>query len=341
MHTVVVDPRTDPRWRRLVESAPEATIFHHPAWADLLVRAYRYPVAAVVALDGGEPAAGLPIAAIASRLTGRRLVALPFSDACPPLTATGATADAIDALAQPLVRERDRRRATLEVRGAMPSIGTPVERFVTHELDLAGGRAAVEQRYRSRVRRHVRTARRSGVSTVRRTDAEALRAFYGLHLRTRRRLGVPTQPWSYVRRLERLFDARLGHIRLALIDGRPVAAAVFLRTGATLTYKYGASHEEHLAARPNNALFADEIEDACAAGLRRLDFGRSDAHQAGLRAFKAGWGAVESPLVYTYDAAPALPARESAARTALAHVIRRGPVPVGRAVGQLLYRHAG
>ncbi len=94
--------------------------------------------------------------------------------------------------------------------------------------------------------------------------------------------------------------------------GRPVAAAVFLRGRDHLTYKYGASDRAALAMRPNNLLFPEVIRWACEAGCRELDFGRTDLDNDGLREFKRGWGADESPLHYTY-AGIAAPSGESRA----------------------------
>jgi CelD/BcsL family acetyltransferase involved in cellulose biosynthesis len=339
---VLIDPRVDPRWQRLVDRSPDASIFHHPAWIDLVARTYRYPVAAAIALEDGEPAAGLPVAFVASRLTGRRLVALPFSDACPPLVAQGAPAQALDAVVAGIERERERRGVPLEVRAAVPAAGTPVARFVEHRLDLEPGYEAVEKGWRSQTRRNVRSARKRGVTVERRTDRDALDAFYDLHLRTRRRQGVPTQPLGFIRAFERLFAAGLGHVGLAHAEGQAVAAAVFLRTGRTLTYKYGASHEDYLRVRPNNAVFADTIAWACEEGLGVLDFGRTDADQEGLKEFKRSWGAEERELAYTYAGRPA-PEDDgsSAAERLVAAAVRRGPLPTGRVLGTLLYRHVG
>ena len=340
MRSALVDPRTDASWQRLADTAPGATIFHHPAWIDLVCRTYRYAAAGVVVLEADEPVAGLPVALVDSRLTGRRLVALPFSDQCPPLVLPGAPRDAVGHLAGALERERARLGIPLEVRAPVPEAGTSVERFVTHRLALEAGRDAVERGFRSSARRNVRAARARGVTVERRTDTAALRLFYDLHLRTRRRLGVPTQSWSFVGGLAPLLAAELGWIGVARVGDRPAAAAVFLRHGRTLTYKYGASHEDFLALRPNNAVFADAIAHACELGLGTLDFGRTDLDQEGLRRFKASWGADETPLAYTY-AGRKPPAADAHGPGLLAEVIRRAPLPAGRLIGRLAYRHVG
>ena len=38
----VLLPLTDPAWISFVEGHPEATPFHHPAWANVLARSYRF-----------------------------------------------------------------------------------------------------------------------------------------------------------------------------------------------------------------------------------------------------------------------------------------------------------
>jgi CelD/BcsL family acetyltransferase involved in cellulose biosynthesis len=343
MRTALLDPIGDPAWLRLVGRAPAATPFHHPAWLRLVRGHYRYPTAAVVALDrSGEPVAGLPLMAVGSRLTGNRLVSVPFSDACGPLLVPEAGADAAHALARAVEAERARRGVKLEVRERFDEAGTAVELFVRHVVDLRDGADAVEKRFASRVRRNTKKGRREGVVFTRESGTSALDIFYALHVQTRRRLGVPTQPRSFIRGLRPLFDEGLGFVGIARHAGRPVAAAVFLRAGSTLLYKYGASDEAALPLRPNNVLFSDVIRWAADEGLDALDLGRTDLDGEGLREFKRSWGAEELPLAYTYAGTePPSPNGHGRVDRAMAAVITRSPPVTGQIIGQMLYRHAG
>src|SRR5215213_3143209 len=100
---VTIDPLADARWRELLQHSSGGTAFHHPAWLQLLHSTYGYPLSACcLASTDGQLVAGLPIATVASRLTGARLVALPFSDLCPALTADAAPAGGVAALDEPL-----------------------------------------------------------------------------------------------------------------------------------------------------------------------------------------------------------------------------------------------
>lgn len=342
MLDALLDPLDDPRWARLVARAPQSSVFHHPAWMGLVSGHYGYRLAALAVLDAaGEAVAGLPVMLVASRLTGRRLVALPFSDVCPILFAEDAPASSRDRLARSLLVLADERRASIEVRAELPELAPPLPRFVNHVIALGDGVEAVERRYSPQVRRNVRKAQRLGVEVRRETDAASLEAFYRLHLQTRRRLGVPTQPLAFIRNLHALFVRNVGFVSIVRLDGRIVAAAVFLHAGGTLTYKYGASDFAFQHVRPNNALFADTIRWACQRGLCALDLGRTDFGHQGLRAFKGSWGARERTLAYTYAGGPPPGAEPSRSERLLAPVIRRGPPLVGRAIGEVLYRHAG
>jgi CelD/BcsL family acetyltransferase involved in cellulose biosynthesis len=340
-----LDPVGDARWGAFLAAAPAASIFHHPAWLGLLQRRYGYAMEALAVVDeDGAIVAGLPLARVESRLTGRRLVAMPFSDVCPPLYAAPAPAAAPHALGAAIASERARTGLDVELRARMNGIpgGHPVVRHLWHRLPLEVDADAVLARAsKSQVRRGIAKAGREGVVVERGVDRAALDSFYRLHLRTRRRQGVPIQPKRFIRSFEELFERGLGYVLVALHEGRAIAAAVFLSYRGTLTYKYGASDERFLGVRPNHLIFAEAIRAACAEGLRELDFGRTDPDNEGLAAFKRSWGAEEEELAYTYVADEAPHERTGAARRFLATAIRRGPAAVCRATGAALYRHAG
>jgi len=342
MTIALLDPLDDPRWMRLVNRAPQASVFHQPTWMALVRHHYRYPFAAPTILDAaGEAVAGLPIALVANRLTGRRLVALPFSDTCPPLVARDANDDCRARLAAAIELLSAGRGAPVEVRSAFSELGPAAASFHQHRIDLTPGLPEVERRYTPQVRRNVRKAQRLGVVVRRRVDITALEEFYALHLQTRRRQGVPTQPKAFVLGIAALLAQGCGFVSVARFEGHTVAAAVFLQAGGKLTYKYGASNVHFQHARPNNLVFANAIGWACEEGLRELDLGRTDFGHDGLRAFKRSWGAVEEPLYYTYGGLPVPKKGPPRPERLLAPVIRRSPAFVGRAIGEVLYRHAG
>jgi CelD/BcsL family acetyltransferase involved in cellulose biosynthesis len=331
----------DSAWSDLVDRDPAATIFHDPGWLRLLGEQYRYPISAwcVTGADG-RLAAGLPVALVRSRLTGARLISIPFSDTCPPLQDPASGLDP-SVLAQGIEEERGRAGLPLEVRGEVVGApgGTVVQKYVQHRLALEPDIEQVERRFsKSQVKRGIAKAIREGVTVERHQDRAALGRFYAMHMATRRHQGMPTQPRRFILRFSQLFDAGQGFVLLARHQGRDIAGAVFLAAGNTLTYKYGASRRSALAVRPNNLLFMEAIRWGCEHGMGTLDFGRTDLDNEGLMAFKRSWGAAELPLAYTYlgrrkpDTGPGLSQR------AMKTVIQHSPPALGRLVGEALYR---
>jgi CelD/BcsL family acetyltransferase involved in cellulose biosynthesis len=334
----------DPEWHRFATETPECTPFHHPAWAQMLAATYHYPGFALGVRDGsGRLVAGAPFLEVRGVSRRRRWVSLPFTDECPPL-ATGP--GGVDQLADALVELQGRRPGpAVELRGAVGGIGwRSGADAVIHELELSPDVNDVRGRFsKSQVVRNISRAQRAGV-VVRRANAKRdLEAFYDLHARTRRRQGVPVQPRRFFELLwTRLIEPGLGYILLAYTGGDVASAgALFLQDRGTTIYKFGASEPGSWPSRPNHLIFWTAIQDACAHGDRRFDFGRTDLGNDGLRAFKRAWGGRERPLVYSTLAPRAAAGAEPALNRALSVTIRNSPPWVCRGVGAALYRFAG
>jgi lipid II:glycine glycyltransferase (peptidoglycan interpeptide bridge formation enzyme) len=174
------------------------------------------------------------------------------------------------------------------------------------------------------------------------SDLAALRDFYHLHTLTRRRQGIPVQPWGFFTSLKRnIIDQGLGFLLLAYSGDSCIAATLYLHWGKTLTYKFGASNSIGQKLRANHFLFWTAIRWGCENGFEILDFGRSANSNQGLKDFKARWGADEVPLSYSF--LPSGPQNDSSQKyMAIANVlIRNSPVWVSRILGKVLYKHFG
>ena len=327
----------DVRWRSFADDRSDVSIFHRPQWSALLAGTYGYDAFAIIATRQQRTIAGAPFLSVGGPFR-RRWSSLPFTDACAPLGDPEAVdlfvGGLLDQAAGAGISSVELRCDLSRVAGHARTVG------VSHTLPLTGGTEAATRRISAAHARNVRQARRHGVEVSLGRDPDDMEAFYDLHLRTRRRLGVPAQPIRFFRQLAQFIVAPgLGFIALARIGSQPIAAAVFLSSGSTLVYKYGASDEREWLHRPNDALFQTVIEDACHRGYAALDFGRTDIDDAGLRRFKSSWGAAESELRYTTLGQPV----ELGSRLAvniLAPVIRRSSPLVCRAIGEALYRYS-
>ncbi|HKW72793.1 MAG TPA: GNAT family N-acetyltransferase, partial [Candidatus Dormibacteraeota bacterium] len=281
----------DREWVAFAHRHPQATVFHHLAWITVLADSYGFqPGVFALRSAEGDVVGGLPFVRVRSRITGSRLVALPYTDHSPPLSAPG-----WDVAMGEAIRSWARDAGALEVHARLPlEDGHWVGAGVRHVMPL-GDRDAVWNRLaKTPVGRALRKAERSELVASIERDLPALRQFYRLHCLTRRRQGVPVQPWRFFEQLHRqLLSEGLGMIVLARYRGIPVAASMYLAFNLTLIYKYGASDPAYLAMRPNNLVMWRAIEWGCQHGCATIDFGRSDADNIGLRQFKSSWGAQE------------------------------------------------
>ncbi len=84
-------PLRDPRWEALVGRHPHSSVFHSGNWLRTLRNVYGYELVVVTTCSPDSPLTnGLLFARVNSRLTGRRLVSLPFSDRRTPAGKAGA-----------------------------------------------------------------------------------------------------------------------------------------------------------------------------------------------------------------------------------------------------------
>jgi CelD/BcsL family acetyltransferase involved in cellulose biosynthesis len=332
-------PITDPAWAEFVHAHPGSTPFHLPEWASLIADCYNFPTFALVIRDtDGEILAGMPVVAARSPLGGLRWVSLPYSDTCEMLVRAGTDEDAVIERVRAHVLGGPAKE--LEVRSELPP-GADVHTVTVgydHVVDLPEDPANLRPR---KSHRHCRNrASRIGVRVDRGVSAEHVATFYRLHTLTRRRHGVPVQPRRFFEMLgERLITLGRGFVSIAVYEGQPVAAALFIGHNGTLVAKYGASDPDHSDLGAGHLIDWDSMVAGCLEGYRRLDLGRTDLGADGLRHYKVSWGAVEHPLSYSHVSSkppmsPGVPHTGGLSQK----IIQRSPLWVCRGLGEAFYR---
>lgn len=333
------------RWDDALSAFPAATVFHSAAWSRVLCASYGYRRCYVQITEDGEPTALLPLIGVESWATGKRGISLPFTDECAPLygnrAAISALLDAVQAHACQQNWKYLEFRGGQELFDSNPDykVGTA---FYGHALNLQQANDSLLAACDSPTRRAIRKAERQNLEITFSTEPSAMHSFYPLMCQTRRRHGLPPQPWSFFANIHRELIARSkGVVALARLGDAVIAGAVFLHSGRTALYKFGASDESAQQFRPNNLLLWEAISWHAARGFLRLDFGRTSLQNAGLRRFKLGWGTTETHIAYTrinphngdYLQAP------DRAHGTHSHVFRALPPRLARLAGQLLYKH--
>lgn len=345
------DPLEDSRWTELIGRHPNASVFHTSAWLRALRRTYHFtPIAFTTSRPTGELKNALVVAAIRSRLTGRRLVSLPFSDHCQPLVES---LDEFRALCSSVLRHRAQGHwRYVEMRPAGSVI--PLEEslagmsfrrtqtFYLHRLDLRPDLdALLHSFHKDSIQRKIRRAERERLTYEEGRSDSVLRKLYHLLDLTRRRHQVPLQPLAWFRNLIEGFGENLC-IRIASKDGQPAAGILTLAHGNCVVYKYGGSEARLNPLGGMPFLFWKTIQEAKHMGAQELDLGRSDRDNAGLILFKEHLAAKRSTLTYWRSPGETRSTFDDGWKMRLARrAFARLPGGIRRAVGRSLYRHLG
>ncbi len=294
MNVLEIDPTADQRWDSFVQDHLQASIFHTRAWLQTLQRTYGYnPRAVVIAQNESRLSAAIPFCEVTGYFGKRRLVSLPFSDHCQPLFDTS---EQLKHLTAHLRAKRDAEKWDyLELRPTEP-IATTLglegsERFVFHRLNLRRNPEEIfTSLHRDCVRRKIKRAEESGLTVENGTTDALLKNFYRLQVITRRRHGLPAQPYAWFRNLAAEFGSNLT-VSIASSAGDPIAGIITIRHNRTLVYKYGGANYRFRALGGMQLLLWQAIQRAMQDGLTEFDLGRSDMSDSGLVAFKDRWGA--------------------------------------------------
>lgn len=326
----------EPLWRSALSQFSGASLYHREPWLRALRDCYGLDLRTAVLFRSGELRAATTFARCPG-IRSARMVSLPFSDQGEVLAADHESrAELMRALAQAPVGK------AMEVRGVSgPRPWVNVDCFLHWQVDISRPFDRIYPTLGSQLRTKTRKARRNNVTIERANSLEFMRRFYELQLETRRRLGVPPQPFCFFEAVHQAFAPSGCEIWFASHRGRIVAGLVVLHDGDTVYYKWSARREDGPAGASH--LLGMNLIEEYAGHARFLDLGRSDARNQGLNQFKTGLGARPSPLPYAF--LPSAPRHVSSevmtskpARLARA-VWRRLPLEVTRVAGEVLYRY--
>jgi CelD/BcsL family acetyltransferase involved in cellulose biosynthesis len=337
-----VNPADYPDWDAQVLAQPRYTFFHGAAWAKVLQDTYGFTPLYYTDGADGKLQSLLPLMEVRSWLTGRRGVGLPFTDDSGPLGADGGTFRKL--FLNAVEQGKARGWKSVECRGGRELLeNAPASlAFYGHSVDLQADEDQLFARLESSVRRAVRKAEKSGVTTTVSRSADAMKTFYALQCKTRKKHGLPPQPFAFFQNIYKYILARnLGMIVMASHQDRPIAASVYFQLGERAIYKFGASDENFQQFRGTNLVMWEAIKWHARHGARTLHLGRSSLWNDGLRRSKLGWGAREDRIEYVkYDLQKGgFVADRDESSGWHTRVFQRMPISLSRLMGAVLYRH--
>jgi CelD/BcsL family acetyltransferase involved in cellulose biosynthesis len=348
MKMFVIDPTKDPRWTRLIERHPRASVFHTRNWLETLRRTYGYePVVYTTTAPTEELTNGIVFCKIESWLTGRRLVSLPFSDYCEPLCDSNEELEFLTRSVIDAAKWEGYKYVEIRPLATSPESydGTRMAQshsFYLHTIDLRPTeQQLLSTLHKSCVRQKIKRADREGLSYVEGYSSELVRQFYRLLITTRRRHQLPPQPLEWFENLADCMNDMLT-IHVARKDGRPIASILTLSFKDSVYYKYGCSDERFHNMGGMQMLIWLTIQQEKQRGAKILDLGRSDVEQTSLVSFKDHFGSTRSLLnYYRYPAIKNGHGIRQWSAVLARYAFARLPNSLLTTAGRILYPHIG
>jgi len=353
MRVHICNPTAEERWGELVEEHPSSSVFQHPLYMEALAKTYAHlePLGFILIDDHDHYVAGIPFFLVKSCLTGRRLVSLPFSSYSDPLVKTG---EEFRLLFQEILRfcskNHIRYMEFKPLNGIALFEGNPLIApsydQKTHVLELTQDQNTLQKKFdRTNVRQKISRAEKSGIVVRGATTERELRAFYQLLLKSRKRLGLPPQFYSFFLNMWRLLSpGGILNLLCAEINGSPIGFLLYFKFKKTVYAEYIASEEDRFPLGVNQALFWSAIKEGVSEGYDYFDFGKSGVHNLGLLSSKRRWGANErnAPTFYYPNSKKAVsPKQERFSYKLMSYLYKKMPDALSELSSRLLYRHLG
>src|SRR2546428_9643395 len=178
-----IDPLADPRWVEFVKRHPRASVFHTPGWLEALRRTYGYEAVAYTTTPPGiDLTNGVVLCRVYSRITGRRMVTLPFLDHCEPLV--NGSEDLEGLLCSLEIDGRREGWKYVEIRprttcAAAPAGMEPAQYFYFHTVDLSLELEGIFRRFhKDSTQRKIRRGERGGLTYQKGRREALLQKFY-------------------------------------------------------------------------------------------------------------------------------------------------------------------
>jgi len=340
----IINPIEFHNWDEWILSTEKYSFFHSSGWTQVLHESYGYKPLYFALGDKNELKMLLPLMEINSFFTGKRGVALPFSDYCEPIIKGDVNFEMV--LDTIIDYGRIHGWKYIEIRGGKNIFKQvyPFSEYYTHNLRLSGDENETFTCFRDSTKRNIKKALKEGVEVQISRSYESIRKFYFLNCITRKRHGLPPQPSYFFKRIHDFLISRgYGNVVLAYYKRKAIAGAIFFHFGKKAVFKYSASDRKYHHLRPNNLVLWEGIRWYLKSGYSSISFGRTDINNKGLRQYKSGWGAEESIIKYYRIGIKNenVPENSNNILHLSNEIFKNIPIPFLRLIGLILYRHLG
>lgn len=338
---VPLSPERQGEWNEYALAHAEGTLFHTTAWRDAVKETFGHADVYPAAVRSGRIVGILPMFLVASRLTGRRLVSVPYGVGGGIIGEDSQAVAALFEFAKHAAQEQTCGIIDLRSeRAVVPSLPV-VDRYAVFRRELPDEPGDVLSWLPRKARAAARNARNKYRLTASFGD-EHLETVWRLYSLSMRRLASLTYPLRFFERLiTRLPDRHW--VSVVRWNGRPVAGLLTLLFGErAMPYFIGASADARRCSAAN-FIYLTVMERSVEHGYRIFDFGRSRRDNTGSYDFKRFNGFVPKPLQYQHYTQPGHAPSDLSPDNPRFRLVRRVwphiPLWVSQTIGARLARH--
>ncbi|MCX7974661.1 MAG: peptidoglycan bridge formation glycyltransferase FemA/FemB family protein [Candidatus Aminicenantes bacterium] len=298
MEIKIIDPSRYYKWNTFIINNFDPDVFHSSEWCLVLKSTYNFLPNYFLFSKDDQPLAVIPLMEIQGFIIGSRAVGLPFTDYCNPLKVNNLE---ILSLRKDIINYGQNKKWNyVEFRTSLfAECQPPYETYYTHDIDLTISSNKLWTRLKSNNKRNIKKAIKLGLRIQFEKSTRALEDFYRLQVITRKRHGLPPQPFKFFKNVfENIILKKLGIIACTYYKNKMIAASIFFNFNHKAVFKYGASDHLFHQLRPNNLIMWEAINWHRENGCQLLNLGRTHKEDKGLLEYKRSWGGNESELRY-------------------------------------------
>jgi CelD/BcsL family acetyltransferase involved in cellulose biosynthesis len=350
----LIDPYNDARWDDFVGEHPLGWVCHLSGWKKVLessfkhIRGYYF---AIIDDSTRRIQAGLPVFHVKSWLLGDRLVSVPFATLCDPLVDSMSQFDILFEAVEKLGRDLKVKQIEIRSFAAESFIKTDqlrkVNMFKYHYLELNDEPSNLLKKFhKSCIVNKIRKAEKLHLGFGEVESQTDLNEFYRLHKLTRKRLGLPVQPYSLFLNLWKVFGPSK-RIKILIVKHDKVVIGAMLNFlfKNRMSNDYASTDFNSKSLSPTHFMYWESIKLAHSKGIKIFDFGRTPISAESLATFKSRWGAKTVLLAqhyYSKNGNSLLAASENSLKYKfLQNLCKYSPEHAYNLLSKFVYRHMG
>ncbi len=348
-----INPLEDSRWDTFVENHPFGWIHHLSGWKACLEKSFKHLKGYYfVRLDGAgkKIIAGLPVFYVKSRLTGKRLISIPFATLCDPLISN--SNDMALLFESVLNLSKKYNVSYIQIRTNLSTSLIDKELFgisnnyKNHYLSLDTEIDDLKMTFhRKTVRQSLNRATRSNLRIKMAENESDLKIFYTLYGMSRKRNGLPFFPFIFFKTLWERFYPKKIKLIMAEISGKVIAGVLFFTFKNRVSLEYGGWDRKYAKICPNHFLYWEAMKLAKNEGVEIFDFGRTSASNLNLMDFKRRWGTKVVDLPQFFYPARTAEKMDQIDRSwkyrLMSGICKHTPNSFQQTIGRFCYRHLG